>query len=153
MNHLNENAAVKGTLVVLIAMLFVLPCVVFAQERLAVTAGIANLRYGPGTKHEQLWQVEQYHPLLVLEKQGEWYRIKDYEGDQAYIHESLVSKIRSVITVKNQCNIRSKPGKKSQVLFTAEKGVPFKVLERKGNWIKVKHADGDTGWIYKTLVW
>lgn len=124
-----------------------------AQTRLAVTAGIANLRYGPGTKHILLWQVEKYHPLLVVEKKGEWYRIKDYEGDEAYIHNSLVGKVNSVITVKNKCNVRSKPAKDGRKLFTAERGVPFKVLGKKGNWLRIKHADGDIGWIYKTLVW
>ncbi|MGA7144470.1 MAG: SH3 domain-containing protein [Desulfobacterales bacterium] len=27
------------------------------------------------------------------------------------------------------------------------------MLNRKGSWIHVQHADGDKGWIYKTLVW
>jgi len=27
------------------------------------------------------------------------------------------------------------------------------VLTRKGNWIQVRHADGDKGWIHKSLVW
>jgi len=34
-----------------------------------------------------------------------------------------------------------------------DSGVPFKVLTRKGNWIQVRHADGDKGWIHKSLVW
>ncbi|MEA1968433.1 MAG: SH3 domain-containing protein, partial [Thermodesulfobacteriota bacterium] len=39
------------------------------------------------------------------------------------------------------------------VVFSVEKGVPFKVLQKKGNWMKIEHSDGDVGWIYKTLVW
>jgi SH3-like domain-containing protein len=37
--------------------------------------------------------------------------------------------------------------------FTVEKGIPFKVLNRDGSWIHIEHADGDKGWIHKSLIW
>ena len=132
---------------------FILPGVVFAEQRLSVTSGIANMRSGPGTKYDVLWQVEQYHPVEIVEKKGNWYKIKDFENDVAWLHKSLLGKAASVITIKDKCNVRSKPDKTGSLLFTVEKGVPFKVLGKKGNWIKIEHADGDVGWIYKTLVW
>lgn len=152
MKHLNI-AVINKICIVIMAAVLVLPGVVCAQERLTVTAGIANMRSGPGTKYDVLWQVEQYHPVIVVEKKGKWYKIKDFENDVAWLHESLLGKVNGVITIKDKCNVRSRPNTKSPVLFTVERGVPFKVLSRKGNWIKIEHADGDVGWIYKTLVW
>ena len=152
MRRLNIAVISKICMAIMAAAL-VLPGVVCAQERLTVTAGIANMRSGPGTKYDVLWQVEQYHPVIVVEKKGNWYKIKDFENDVAWLHESLLGKIKSVITIKDKCNVRSKPDTKSTVLFTVERGVPFKVLSKKGNWINIEHADGDVGWIYKTLVW
>ena len=128
-------------------------CQAAAAERVAVKAGIANLRSGPGTKYEVLWQVEQYHPFLVVEKDGNWYKVKDFEGDMAWIHNSLLGDISGVITKKTKANVRSEPSTKSRILFTVERGVPFKVLQRKGDWIRIEHADGEKGWIYNTLVW
>jgi SH3-like domain-containing protein len=152
MKHLTIEVVIK-TMLTVTAVLLILPGLVFAQERLSVSAGIANMRSGPGTKYDVLWQVEQYHPVRIVEKKGNWYKIKDFENDVAWLHKSLLDKTEGVITIKDKCNVRSKAGTKSQVLFTVEKGVPFKVLSRKGNWIKIEHADGDVGWIYKTLVW
>lgn len=152
MKRLNIENIIKIMIPLLLVLLF-LPGAVLAQERLSVTAGIANIRSGPGKKFDKIWQVEQYHPFTVVEKKGDWYKIKDFENDVAWVHKSLLGKIEGVITIKDKCNIRSRPDTKSQILFKVEKGVPFKVLERKGNWIKIKHADGDVGWIYKTLVW
>ncbi|MBU8848092.1 MAG: SH3 domain-containing protein [Desulfobacterales bacterium] len=152
MKRLNIEVIVKIMLSVM-AVLLILPGLAFAQERLSVTATIANMRSGPGTKHDVLWQVEKYHPVIIVEKKGEWYKIKDFENDAAWLHKSLLGKVKGVITIKDKCNVRSKSDTKSQVLFTVEKGVPFKVLARKGNWINIEHADGDVGWIYKTLVW
>ena len=96
---------------------------------------------------------EQNHPILVLKKSGNWYHFRDFEGDKGWIHKSLVRKIPSVITNKDKCNVRSGPGTKFEILFTIGDGIPFKILKRKGNWINVQHADGDKGWIHKSLVW
>ena len=153
MKQLNIDVKIVKAMLAITAVLFILPGFVFAQERLSVSAGIANIRSGPGTKYDVLWQGEQYHPFTIIEKQEDWYKIKDFENDVAWLHKSLLDKTEGVITKKEQCNIRSKPDTKSQIMFTVEKGVPFKVLERKKNWIKIEHADGDIGWIYKTLVW
>lgn len=124
-----------------------------SAERLAVSAPVANIRSGPGTSHALLWKVEKYFPIRVIEKSGEWYHFEDFEGDKGWVHQSLVSNISTVVTKNDECNIRSGPGTNYEIKFTVEKGIPFKVLERKGNWIHIEHADGDKGWIYESLVW
>ncbi len=122
-------------------------------QRMAVSASIGNVRVGPGTKYDIIWQVERNFPIKVVEKSGAWYRFRDFEGDEGWIHTSLVAKFASVVTIKENCNIRSGPGVRFTSLGVVDKGIPFKVLKRKGAWIEVEHADGDGGWIYKTLVW
>ncbi len=148
-----KTAFVYVNLYVLSVLLMSIAVPANAAQRVCVITSIANMRSGPGTKYDVLWQVEQYHPLIILKKKGPWYKIRDFEKDTAWIHKSLVGRMKTVITIKNKCNVRSEPDKKGRILFTVEKGVPFKVLKHKGNWIKIEHADGDTGWIYKTLVW
>jgi SH3-like domain-containing protein len=122
-------------------------------ERLTVMVSSANIRSGPGTKHEILWRIEKFHPLFILKKAGPWYYFRDFEGDTGWIHKSLVKGTPSVITAKETSNIRSGPGTKYKILFTVEKGIPFKVIKRRGNWINIEHADGDSGWIHKSLIW
>jgi len=122
-------------------------------ERLTIKVPLANIRSGPGTKYDIIWNVEKYHPIVVLEKSGPWYHFRDFEEDEGWVHKSLVNKIPSVITNKEKCNIRSGPGLNYKILFYVEKGIPFKVIKRKGKWINIQHADGDRGWIHKSLVW
>lgn len=139
--------------VIVLLLFFLCPGLTWAEERYAVTGKIANIRSGPGTNHEVLFQAEEYYPIIILEKSGNWYKIKDFEDDRGWIHKSLVGKIQSIITVKPKCNIRSGPGMKYPVKFICEKGVPFKVIDRKGNWIHIQHAEGYEGWMHKSLVW
>jgi len=125
---------------------------VFA-ERLSVSASIANIRSGPGTKYEVLWKVEKYHPIVVIKKSGSWYYFSDFEKDEGWIHNSLTADTPAVITKKEKCNVRSGPGTKYSVLLTIGNGIPFKKLKKQGQWINIMHADGDRGWIHESLVW
>lgn len=136
-----------------VLVLWVLMAGVAFAERLAISAAIANIRSGPGKSHEILWKVEKYHPINVARKSGDWYEFTDYEGDKGWVHKSLVKNIATVITIKEKCNVRSGPGTENPVVFTVGSGIPFKVIGEKGNWRHILHADGDKGWIYKSLLW
>ncbi len=122
-------------------------------QRLSVTSSTANIRSGPGTNYEISWKIEKYHPVYVLKKSGNWYHFRDFEKDEGWIHKSLLGKQKTIITVKARSNVRSGPGTGHNILFSLEKGIPFKVLGKKGNWLHIQHSDGDKGWIYKSLVW
>jgi SH3-like domain-containing protein len=122
-------------------------------ERFSVSSKIANIRSGPGTGYEILWKVQCYYPIMVLKKSDSWINFRDFEGDEGWIHTSLLQKEATVITIKDKCNVRSGPGTNNDVIFTVGKGIPFLVMDRQGNWIQIKHVDGDMGWIHKSLVW
>lgn len=138
---------------IIVAVLLIICSTDALAERLTIKVPLANIRSGPGTKYDIIWKVGKYHPVIVLEKSGRWYHFRDFEGDKGWIHKSLVNKISSVIANKTNCNVRSGPSTKYDILFTVEKGVPFKIIKRKGRWINIQHADGDRGWIHKFLVW
>jgi SH3-like domain-containing protein len=124
-----------------------------AAQRLTVESTVANIRSGPGTKYPVLWKVEKYYPIEVIKNQDSWIYFRDFEDDKGWIHKSLVGQTPAVIVKKDDCNVRSGPGTNHDIVFTVEKGIPFKELSRKNNWIHIQHADGDKGWIYRTLVW
>lgn len=140
-----------------IVLFAVLCLLVFAAEasakRLAVGVEKANVRSGPGTKHDILWSVGKYYPFDVLKKSGRWYKIRDFEGDVGWMYGSLLRQIPSVIVKAGLVNVRENPGTNFRILLQAERGVCFKRLGQKGKWLKVRHADGEVGWIHKSLVW
>ncbi|MEY5097619.1 MAG: hypothetical protein RJA36_338 [Pseudomonadota bacterium] len=44
-------------------------------------------------------------------------------------------------------NMRTAPGKGSEVLWQLDRGYPLEVLERSGNWIQVRDFEGEQGWV------
>ena len=49
-------------------------------------------------------------------------------------------------------NLRSGPGTNYDIKWEYGKGFPLIVLQNKGDWVKVKDFENDTGWIYKNLL-
>ena len=143
------------TAFLLLGLFLVMLCspAVQAAERMSVKVGLANVRTKPDAKSEIAWQVTKYHPFLVLKKKGDWYECKDFEGDRGWLFKKLLVKTATVITIKENCNIRSGPSSKKSILFIVDREVPLKVLKRDGRWIKVEHEDGHQGWIHASLVW
>jgi len=124
-----------------------------SAERLTINVNLANVRSGPDTGSKILWKVEKYHPIEVIKTQGNWYYFQDFEGDKGWISRDIVSKEPSVVAIKDKCNVRSGPGEKHNIIFTVERGVPFLLIRQDGEWMQIRHSDGDEGWIHKSLVW
>ena len=53
---------------------------------------------------------------------------------------------------KDGVNIRSGPSTSDKVVWQVFESFPLKVVERKGKWAHVEDFEGDTGWIYETLL-
>ena len=140
--------------ILIFSLLPIVVCVSTASaKRLSVAVHRANVRSGPGTDHQILWSVGKYYPVDTIKRSGNWYKIRDFEGDIGWIHRSLLNETSAVIVKRTIVNVRKGPGTNFRVVFQAEKGVSFRLLKRKRNWLNVRHEDGDVGWIHRNLVW
>ncbi|MDH4321886.1 MAG: SH3 domain-containing protein [Desulfobulbaceae bacterium] len=112
-----------------------------------------NIRSAPNTKAEVLWEVFKNFPLQVLKREGQWTQTVDFEGDKGWVYDPLLSKEKMVIVKVDAANMRIGAGTNYEIVATVKYGVVFKPLEKDGEWIKVQHKDGTTGWLHQTLIW
>ncbi|MFA9461429.1 SH3 domain-containing protein [Thiohalorhabdus methylotrophus] len=119
----------------------------------SIDAGKVNLRAGPGTDQPRRWVVSYGYPLQVVETRDGWAKVKDYEGDVAWVSEKLLSDRRTVLVTRKLVNVRAGPGTDHDIAFQAERHVLLTYLGQQGSWVHVRHADGDEGWVYAPLVW
>ena len=144
----------KFHLVVISLMVFLGWCVAAgAEQRVSVSVNEAKIRSGAGNNFDVIWKSEKYFPFAVVKRTGEWYQVKDFQGDEGWVHQSQVANTPSVITTKDKTPLRSEPKPEAKTLFTVGAGIPFKVVKRNNKWILVEHADGDKGWIQESTVW
>lgn len=123
---------------------------------LCINVPEANLRGGPGTKYDKTWEVFKYMPFNKLSRKGDWYRVKDVDGDVHWIYRKLVTEKFNCAVVKvDKANVRSGPGTRygKNALSPALKYDSFKVLKTRSSWVKVSDEFGDSGWISKKLLW
>lgn len=58
-----------------------------------------------------------------------------------------------VVSVKkDNVNVRTGPDTSNPVYMELFQGYPLKVLERKGDWVKISDYENDKGWIHSSLV-
>jgi SH3-like domain-containing protein len=143
----------KISFLFVVLVFFSMPALSFSQERYSVSTDKLNVRSGPGSEHEVLWQAEKYYPMVSVKKKGNWIHFKDFEGYEGWVYKPLLSKKKSVVVKVGKCNVRKGPGKSYPIVFTADKGTPFLVISEKKGWYRLKHSDGDTGWVKTTLLW
>jgi len=143
-------------LFILKVIFFVIFTIPAYSDALCVKAPEANLRSGPGVKYEKTWEVFKYMPFRKLSEKGDWYKVKDVDGDKHWIYKKLVSDSYDCAVVKtDKTNIRSGPGIhfKKKYFSPLIKYDTFKVLKRKGTWVNVQDEFGNTGWILRKLLW
>lgn len=152
----NETFTLSLTFSLLVVAIIHLSFWTVEASALCIKAPRANLRQGPGTNYEKLWEVFQYMPFQKLKKKGNWYRVKDVDGDIYWVHKKLITNSYKCAVVKNDtANFRTGPGTQhSQVSWSPlEKYFAMKILKIKGNWAKIKDGAGDVAWVHRSLIW
>ncbi len=124
---------------------------------LCVKYNEANLRSGPGPKYKVTWKVSQYTPLLEVDRQGGWYKVRDQDGDEHWVYRSVVSKKMKCASVKTKkASLRTKPTSSAALgdIHFADKYTAFKRLDIADNgWYKVEASWGGTYWVHPNLLW
>lgn len=123
-----------------------------------VSVSKANVRTGPGTWYQKLWDVYKYTPLqkIGVSVSGDWYAVRDVDGDVVWIDKKLVTdKFRCTVVKSDKVTVRKGPGtsKSLSSLSPAVHYDSFKIMEKRGEWVKVKDEKGDIGWIDKSYLW
>lgn len=122
-------------------------------EMMSVNVPVANFRAGPSTSDPVEFTATRYYPVKILEREDGWCKIKDFEGDLAWVADRLLAKVKTVVIKVSRGNIREKPTISAEVAFQAERGEVFKVIDREGRWLHVVGVEGDKGWVREDLAW
>ena len=142
-----------GLQAVIIILTLLLAFSAGASEYVIVNKDGVNIRSGPSKKNEILWEVFKTFPLRVIKRQGQWVKTIDFEGDKGWVYGSLLAKEKMVIVKVDAANLRIGASTDYEIIATVKYGAVFKPLEKKGEWVKVKHKDGTTGWLHEKLIW
>ena len=144
----------SAVLAVLAASTILLVSQAYAADYVSIKGDNVNVRTGAGTDYQVSMELFDGYPLKVIETQGDWLKIVDFENDSGWIHKSLVTDGNTVIVNGSKnVNMRAEASTNSTVIATVDRGVVLTKLETQGKWQKLKHSSGLIGWIYSPLLW
>ncbi len=118
-----------------------------------------NSRVGPGANYSVNWMyVKAGLPMEVIQEFDTWRRVRDSDGAEGWINQSMLSGRRTAIVTPWQRNkdVRVnrlyKPNKDARVIAMIEPGVMGTIKACDGQWCEMTF-DGHTGWLAQSLVW
>ena len=113
----------------------------------------AILYDAPSTKGVKYLIAARGTPIESVLTQDGWAKVRDSSGNMAWMEARNLSPQRTVQVRADKGDIRAAANDKSAVVFSAEKNVVLDLVESTPGWAKVKHRDGQSGYIKASQVW
>lgn len=112
------------------------------------------IRTGPALKYPIKWVYQRPHmPIEIIGEFDTWRKVRDIDGDDGWVHTSLLSGNRSGI-VKGEANlsVRKAPEDGASVIAYLEPGVVVGIEACKGAWCEID-AQGYSGFAERKFLW
>lgn len=127
---------------------------VYALDFKSIGAHAAVLYDAPSAKGRKVFVAPRGMPVEVVLTYGEWTKVRDAAGDLSWVESNMLSPKRNLVVSANSAKVRSAAEDGAAIVFTADKGV---LLEKTDGatpgWVKVRHRDGQSGFVKTAEVW
>lgn len=113
-----------------------------------------NTRVGPGLQYPVEWAyVRAKFPVKIIKEYEHWRLIEDCEGQQSWVHQRMLSGLRTVIFMgRHPSPLYKASDQSSPILADVEPGVIAMVDKIEKNWIRIK-INQTIGWVQYEQVW
>ncbi len=137
--------------------LFALLCgasTVYAVEYVSVGESSAILYDAPSLKAKKLFVVNRYMPFEQVVTLDNWVKVRDRSGALYWLEKRVLGGKRYVFAVAPLADVRAAPDLGAARVFQVRQQVAMELLETTGTgWVKVRHQDGDAGYVRSNEVW
>lgn len=125
-----------------------------ALEFRSVAADAAILYDAPSTQSKKLFILSRHYPVEVIVTLEHWMKVRDASGALAWVEAGKLSDKRTVLVTVALAEVRARADANAPLVFQAERDVALELLEiGSSGWVKVKHKDGQSGFIQVSQVW
>ncbi len=121
----------------------------------SLRAGEVNMRAGPGVQYPVEWVYRRrYLPVEIIAEYDTWRKVRDWQGSQGWIHQSMLGGKRTVIVTGKVRNLRKKDDADSPPAARMEVGVIANLLAcpATSGWCSVE-INGINGWLRRVDFW
>ena len=125
-----------------------------AGEYRSIGENAATMYDAPSVKANKLFVASALYPVEVIVQVDNWVKVRDLAGDLAWVEKKALSESRTVVVTASLANVLQSAEDGAPTVFQARKGVVLEIAELgAGVWVKVRHRDGQTGFVRANQVW
>jgi SH3-like domain-containing protein len=125
-----------------------------ALEFKSVGANPVILYDAPTLKGGKVYVAPRGMPVELILTYGAWSKVRDMAGDLSWVESKDLVARRNVIVRVSNAKVRAAADETAAMVFSADKNVLLEMAEPvAGAWIKVKHKDGQLGYVKASEVW
>jgi SH3-like domain-containing protein len=108
----------------------------------------------PSLRADKLYVAGRYLPVEVVVDVDGWAKVRDSSGSLAWVEKKVLSQQRYVVVTVPLANVHQSADVNSELVFQAEENIVMEWINSdvKG-WVKVRHLDGQTGYVKVNQVW
>jgi SH3-like domain-containing protein len=119
----------------------------------SLAADRVNVRFGPGKQYPVNWVFGRKGlPVEITAEFDTWRKIRDFDGEEGWIHSSLLSSRRTIMVLGEARSLRRTPGTDARVVLRAEPGVIGTLFDCEETWCRVE-IEGRRGWLQRSEFW
>lgn len=125
----------------------------------SLKAGRVNLRIGPGLNYAIDWMyLKSGLPMEIIQEYDNWRRVRDADGTEGWINQSLLSGKRTAIVAPWQRGkpaliaLRAEAEESSRIVAELQPGVIGTIKLCNGDWCLMDFGAA-RGWIKQSIVW
>lgn len=108
----------------------------------------------PSVRAKKLFVASRHYPVEIVINIDAWAKVRDQSGDLTWVEKKALSDKRTVLITAAYADVRQAPNDQAALVFQAQQGVALDVVEpQAGGWVKVRHADGQVGFLKIAQVW
>ena len=112
-----------------------------------------NVRTGPGVRYPVEWVfVRKGMPVEITAEFDTWRRIRDIDGAQGWVHQSMLSGRRSLTVTGKMRTLRREASESAEAMAQVEPGVIGRIRKCHGAWCQVE-LQGYKGWLLRSEIW
>ena len=128
--------------------------VVGAVDFVSVRESSAILYDAPSIKAKKMFVVNRYMPFEQVVTLHSWVKVRDRSGKLYWVEKRVLSNDRYVFALLPMVDVRVEPNVSAARSFQVRQQIALQMIESTGTgWIKVRHQDGNVGYVRSTEVW
>ena len=113
------------------------------------------MRTGPGVRYPIDWEYKRRNmPMEVIAEFGTWRKVRDFQGTEGWMHQSMLSNKRALTVTGQTRTLRNHSDSKSAAVARIEPGAVGQVIQcQEGvGWCKLSFGRYE-GWLRRVEIW